>query len=121
MTARPFGWIYKITAPNGKAYIGQTRLRPQRRINLHHNVAKRGGKTRTPLLTAALQKWGKLCRAEVIAQAKTQKHLDELEMQMINKHNTLTPHGLNLLAGGVMTRLPAKDTNLRNSTKPPPR
>lgn len=110
MTARPFGWIYRITAPNGKAYIGQTIQHPRKRIADHFSKA-RNGKPHTRLLTAAIRKYGKLCRAEILASAKTQKTLDELERKMITQHNTLAPNGLNLTTGGLACQLTADSIN----------
>ena len=47
------GLIYKITAPNGKSYIGQTIRSFERRVAEHKNP-----NSRCPIISRAISKYG---------------------------------------------------------------
>lgn len=89
--------IYKITnLLNNKQYIGQTKKTIQKRWKEHINSKKRQA------LHLAIQKYGiKNFKIEQIAIAQNQEELNQLEFDLINKHNTMAPSGYNLRSGGM--------------------
>lgn len=93
------GSIYKITnTVNGKAYIGQTRYDAEKtRIRDHLNGNSRGSE----LVQRAVEKYGKdAFTYEILHDGIIPEFLDTLEMEAIEKFNTLVPHGYNLTTGG---------------------
>lgn len=93
------GSIYKITnTVNGKAYIGQTRHDAEKtRIRHHLNGNSRGSE----LVKRAVEKYGKdAFTYEILHDGIIPEFLDTLEMEAIEKFNTLVPHGYNLTTGG---------------------
>lgn len=93
------GSIYKITnTVNGKAYIGQTiRDAEKTRISEHLN-GKSGG---SRLVRRAVEKYGKdAFTYEILHDGIIPEFLDDLEIEAIQKFNTIVPHGYNLTAGG---------------------
>lgn len=86
--------IYKITSPSGKAYVGQT-------VNFHGRMNKHKNRlSNCPAIKNAVAKYG-WCnmKVEVLAVCK-KSELDALEVEAIKVHNTLEPHGYNMLKGG---------------------
>ena len=91
------GYIYKITnTVNGKAYIGQTVMKLEKRINIHFNPNNQ----RCPALKRAINKYGCDAFTLEILHEVLDIFLDDLEIAEINKHNTLAPNGYNLQSGG---------------------
>ena len=96
------GVIYKLTAPNGNAYVGQT-LEYEIRMMKHKNA---GGNCRK--LNASIKKYGfDNFKKEILADdLQPGLELDSAEIYYIAYHNTFnSPHGLNLKAGGGGGRL----------------
>jgi len=91
------GTIYKITAPCGKAYIGQTW-----QLAVRLNQYRRGVGDRQPAIANAIKKYSwKSMRISIIARGiQTQTQLDDAEKLAIAKFNTHAPNGYNLSVGG---------------------
>lgn len=86
--------IYKHTAPNGKAYIGQTN-NLHRRNTVHKNTAG------CRAFAAAIKKYGWESFAhEVLVDGLTLEEANRLEPELIANHNTMSPNGYNLRSGG---------------------
>ena len=92
--------IYKVTNQlTGKLYIGQTIVSLKERWGQHCNNAPR--KSHKSALHNAIRKYGKdNFKIEEIDSAKSIYELNSLEIKYIEKFNTLSPNGYNLLKGG---------------------
>ena len=92
------GCIYKIAnTVNGKAYIGQTSRDIEKRV-IHEHF---NGHTGSRLLSNAIKKYGvDSFSYEILYEGIIPELLDSFEIQAIELHNTLTPHGYNLAFGG---------------------
>ena len=93
------GSIYKITNTlNGKSYIGQTiHDAVKGRIRKHLNGDLRGSQ----LVKRAIEKYGKNAFTyEILHDGVIPEFLDTLEIESIEKFNTIAPHGYNLTYGG---------------------
>ena len=100
--------IYKHTAPNGKAYIGQTCDIAKR--NSHH---KTGSSCR--LFAKAIAKYGwDSFSHEILAEGLTLEQANIKEAEMIAMHMTRSPHGYNLKEGGLNSSH-AEETKIRIS------
>jgi group I intron endonuclease len=92
------GSVYKIVNQvNGKAYIGQTMRRVEDRMNNHKNPRHKNRVISRAILKYGWHNftWGVLERAEA------GPDLDAMEARMIAEHQTLTPHGYNVLSGAA--------------------
>ena len=93
------GSIYKITnTVNGKAYIGQTRHDAEKtRIRDHLT----GNSKANQLVKRAVEKYGKdVFTYEILHDGIIPDFLDMLEIEAIEKYNTMSPRGYNLTTGG---------------------
>lgn len=91
-----WGCIYRLTAPNGKCYIGQT-LDFKRRMTEHW----RGGKSPKYAIHHAIKKYGWVnIKKEQLISDVPEEDLDHLEQAYIEVENTVAPHGYNLSTGG---------------------
>ena len=91
------GVIYKLTAPNGKAYVGQS-IEYENRMKKHGNASSGCRK-----LNASIKKYGfDNFKREILADdLQPGLELDSAEIYYISYHNTFqSPNGLNLTAGG---------------------
>ena len=91
------GSIYKITnTVNSKAYIGQTRYDAEKtRISKH--LTGNGSR----IIKKAIEKYGQdAFTYEILHDGIIPEFLDDLEIEAIEKFNTIAPHGYNLTAGG---------------------
>jgi group I intron endonuclease len=89
------GFIYKLTSPSGKAYVGLTRQAIEKRMWKH----KRNKRCR--LLRRAIKKYGfDNLKLELLDENVPVALLGELEKQRIKEHKTLAPTGYNLTTGG---------------------
>lgn len=86
--------IYKWThKASGKSYIGQSIQDPQRRIYEHT--------ARGYYLHSAIRKYGvEAFTHDIIAWANDLDELNQLEVDLIAKYDTLAPNGYNLRHGG---------------------
>lgn len=95
------GFIYKITSPTGRVYIGKT-ARLKNRITYYRNNNKGGQK----MIDSSIKKYGWDKHIfEVIDEAPIDQ-LDELEIKYIKEYNTFhydNPNGMNLTRGGEGT------------------
>lgn len=110
---KKYGYIYKLTAPNGKSYIGQVceyltngdikgvENRWRQHCNSAHGKNPDKG---CVYLNRAIRKYGKdnftietICRYPL-------DRLDFLEELLIESYNTLAPNGYNLQTGGTHTK-----------------
>ena len=107
------GFIYKITNPNNKIYIGKTYCL-RKRINGHKSHSKKGFKH---ILYNSIRKYGwDLHKLEVIEEIEDGL-MNEREMYWIEKFNTYyqsNPQGMNMTLGGEGQRSSwIKDTKRR--------
>ena len=91
------GFIYKITSPSNKLYVGQTRRIPEKRWKQHCQESRPG---KTHALSNAIRKYGaENMKFEVIEECPDDM-LNEREHYWIEKLNSLRPNGYNLTTGG---------------------
>jgi len=89
------GYIYCITSPSGKRYIGQTERNYQKRFNEHCKLSNS-----CIVLENAIRKYGKdNMKFEIVLMINNDK-LDEYESKFIDLYNTLEPNGYNIRTGG---------------------
>lgn len=101
------GFIYKYTYPNGKVYIGQTRVSVEERHKQHMWASKHDDDRRC-LCEVAIAKYGEpiVETIETIEVDDTNptllcKMLDEAEVKWIQKYDsTNTANGYNVMGGG---------------------
>lgn len=95
------GYIYKLTSPNGKSYIGQTVQEPCKRWSKHHTKAMSDTPTnRCEALSNAIKKHGWDNFTKEIIETCSESDLDDLEQHYIEHFNTVSPNGYNLTHGG---------------------
>ena len=124
------GCIYKITAPNGKSYIGQNISGVHAKLKAkpggvslslkiyglkdrmkHHR--KKG--SNCTLLKRSIQKYGwENMKVEVLLRC-AQEQLNHYEQQMIKAWDTLAPNGLNCTTGGEAGKRLSMETRQRIS------
>jgi group I intron endonuclease len=88
--------IYKLTAPNGKAYVGQS-------INLERRMEQYSSGQGHARIGNAIKRFGfakfKVEYLHVVTKQMPynalKERLTQLEIKAIKKHNTLFPNGLN--------------------------
>ena len=100
MNAEKTGVVYRIyNKINGKSYVGQT-IHPKKRLYDHLN-----GKSKTPAMHNAVQKYGKEAfQFEIIESDIPYDNLDNREIYWIAHFDSLKPNGYNLTEGGGGTR-----------------
>jgi group I intron endonuclease len=93
------GYIYKITSPSGKIYIGKTN-NLRNRICAYRNAQKSNTNT---LIYTSIKKYGWTAHIFEVIDSTSINVLNELEILYIKKFNSYrhnNPHGLNLTIGG---------------------
>ena len=99
------GFIYKITSPSNKPYVGQTKRKvPEKRWKQHCQGAARGN---SPCIVIgnAIRKYGaENMKFEVIEECPDDM-LNEREHYWIDKLKSLSPNGYNLRSGGGVNEL----------------
>ena len=93
------GWIYKLTSPSGKAYIGKTQ---QNRIHIRLKEHQ-SPNSKCTAIRNAIQKYG-YENFVVEKWAFPEEYLVEYEQLFIQDHGTLSPFGYNLKAAGFDNR-----------------
>lgn len=89
------GFIYCITSPSCKKYIGQTTRDPDKRFNEHCKMEKH-----CLLVENAIEKYGKEHMIfEILLEINDDK-LDYYETKFINIFDTQEPNGYNIKSGG---------------------
>lgn len=102
------GVLYKLTAPNGKAYIGISSKGLDARWTKHVEHAM--GKRSAGALYAALRKYGvDNFHREVLAEEADWATLCEMEKRAIQEHGSLSPGGYNMTLGGEGTLGPISE------------
>lgn len=92
------GTVYKLDFPNGKSYIGVTRLKLNKRIGGHKRHAELGSQFS---IHKAWRKHG--APAVKIIAIVEDRMLAETEMKSVASFKTLVPDGYNMIPGGVYT------------------
>lgn len=93
-------YVYLITSPSGKRYVGQSKLPVNKKLKSYRGLAKNVKSNRK--IANAIQKYGwDNMQFEIIEQGVdwTAEYLNEREIYWINKYNTLT-EGYNMTSGG---------------------
>lgn len=103
--------VYRITFPNGKVYIGQTRQRLERRWR------NGSGYKECPYVYRAIQKYGwENTVHELVADGLTQDQADDLEHELIAECRAQDEdYGYNLQSGGGITRRGNKNSDTHNA------
>lgn len=96
------GFIYLITGPDDKKYIGQTTRTVEERWYNHVRSAMHNDQKRSSCyLAAAINKYGKdAFKIETLLECQNDM-LDFHEIDLIRKYNTIRPHGFNIKLGGA--------------------
>jgi len=95
-----YGFIYCISFPNGKKYIGQTTKEVEERIKEHIIISRTDAQY---IISKAIRKYGEdYIKYEVIDKAYNRNELNQLEIQYIIFYNThyLKGNGYNMTDGG---------------------
>jgi group I intron endonuclease len=102
--------IYKHTAPNGKAYIGQT-------CDLHRRNIVHKNTTGCRAFANAIKKYGwEAFEHEVLREGLTLDEANQIEQELIATHNTMSPNGYNLVSGGK-NGIPSEESIERMASK----
>lgn len=88
-----YGYIYKITNPIGKSYIGQTKHSILNRLDRH--MYSKNSKA----LIETVQKYGKRNLVVECLGTYPIENLQQEEIKAIKEHHTIFPNGLNLCDG----------------------
>lgn len=107
--------IYKLTSPNGKSYIGQTKDCFEVRMNKHKSSSKHRETSGCLALNAAIRKYGFNTFTKEILLYCDEKDLDMFEEKMIAAYDTISPKGYNLLSGGNSNKTQSLETKERMS------
>lgn len=102
------GFIYKITSPSGKAYIGKTEMTTQDRFKIHASAG-----SKCPAIKAAFVKYGKESMKLETLKEVPDDQLNRWEFAMILINDTYGPNGYNLTPGGDDP--PLKHASVRKS------
>ena len=94
------GFIYKITSPSLKVYIGQTIKTIEKRWKEHIEDATNINKDHCKALNQAIRKYNIDDFTNEILLECDDELLDEYEIKYINEYNSLTPNGYNIKLGG---------------------
>jgi hypothetical protein len=107
------GFIYCITSPSGKQYIGQTTRTVKQRWSDHTQRAAHVSTERSfPILCYAIKKYKKEnFKVETLIECEN-KDLDLFEEKCIKMFNTLTPFGYNILAGSITCKASIENRQL---------
>lgn len=90
-------FLYQLTAPNGKAYLGITNYMPEQRWNKHAASSRSNSSL---AIHRAIRKYGwDNFKKEVLVEGSF-AYVKELEIKAIALFNTFTPFGYNLTKGG---------------------
>ena len=104
------GYIYMIrNTVNGKAYIGQTIQKVEKRVNKHFYESS------CRALHNAIKKYGRDAFTVEILHEVLDIFLDDFEVAEIKKHNTLVPNGYNLHSGGNVNTFVSDETRRKLS------
>lgn len=99
------GFIYCLTFPNGKKYVGQTTRTVESRVRDHKVPSNK-----CLLVKQAYAKYGAF-DVETLREVEDDE-LNDLEIHYIKELNTLSPNGYNLTTGGE-GGIPSEETRAR--------
>ena len=105
------GFIYKVTSPSTKMYIGQTRRDPQKRWMQHCWSSSTG----CTALKNAITKYGAENMKFEVVEECADAMLNDREEHWIKELNTLAPNGYNLRSGGGVGESVSDETRARMS------
>jgi group I intron endonuclease len=88
------GFIYRITSPSGKTYIGQTIRDPEKRRKEHFKCPGS-----CILLENAIKKYGDKMEFEILLEVNDTQ-LDFYETRFIQQYGSMEPTGYNIRTGG---------------------
>lgn len=101
--------IYKYTSPSGKSYIGQT-CDLKQRIKCHKSP-----NSKCRAFVSAIEKYGyESFTLEILEENLTLEEANILEELYIEQYITTSPHGYNLLSGGLNNKH-SEETKLKLS------
>ena len=89
------GYIYKLTSPSGKAYIGQTVLSMEERIKAHLRIG-----SQCKAVKRAIDKYGAGNMMVEILMEVPNDLLNHYEVKAIDVYGTYGPRGYNMTPGG---------------------
>src|ERR1700744_6396791 len=93
------GYIYVLTSPSGKSYVGQTTRTPEKRWKQH--VCASANVDNSHPLYEAIRKYGwENFDKEIFAECDSREELDREERYFIKNMDSLAPNGYNLNTGG---------------------
>lgn len=108
------GFIYKITSPSYRVYVGQTIKTIEKRWKEHIEDATNINKDHCKALNKAIRKYDiNDFTIEMLIECDN-KLLDEYEIKFINEFNSLTPNGYNIKLGGSSAKH-SEETKLKIS------
>lgn len=101
-------FLYQLTAPNGKAYLGITNHMPEKRWQHHLYSSLKNSKL---AIHCAIRKYGwDNFKKEVLVEGSF-NYIKDLEIKAISLFNTFAPSGYNLTKGGdgAVGRIPTEE------------
>lgn len=98
MSENHYNCIYKLTAPNGKVYIGQTN-------DFNRRILEHIRKSDCKKLYGAIKKYGfdSFTQEILVENMETQEELDQLEIQYIQEYDSIE-NGYNIAIGGCSVK-----------------
>lgn len=108
------GIVYMLTAPDGKAYIGQTKETLERRWIKHVSSANSDLNRGCRLLNESICAHGADSFIKEALVMCNDSELETYERKFIDMYRTLSPHGLNIMRGGATP----PDRPIRDPTLP---
>lgn len=106
------GFIYKVTSPSNKIYVGQTRKDDPRKRWKQHCTPSSTGCT---ALKRAIDKYGAENMTFEVVEECSDEFLNDRERHWIRELGTLSPHGYNLTTGGDVFEI-SEETKAKMST-----
>ena len=104
------GYIYCITSPSLKKYIGQTKNSVEQRFKNHQKKS-----SNCTLLKRAAKKYGwEHMVVEILVECPNED-LDKNEIECIKRYRTLAPEGYNCTAGGETKKEYCEETRKKTS------
>ena len=105
------GFIYKVTSPSNKMYVGQTKKNdPRKRWKQHCQPSSTGCTAKN-----AIDKYGAENMTFEVIEECADEFLNDREHHWIRELGTLSPHGYNLTTGGDFCEF-SEETKVKIST-----
>jgi hypothetical protein len=107
------GIVYMLAAPDGKAYVGQTKGSLERRWTKHVSSANSDLKRGCRLINESIRLHGGDAFAKEVLVICNDAELEMYERKSIEMYRTCDPHGLNISTGGATPPVrPGRDPSL---------